>query len=279
MLLDVESGELRDLGGKHPSSPNIGPGGDVLYYASEVVVDDGLFRPTNRYELIRLDLRTSVRDVLFETEGRQSYLSPVLSPDGSKLAFSTHSEDASSSFGNQHILDLRSGVVSDVLGTDAFGRAWLPDSSGLLVAIANLWLASEDAEPAVLWDGGADVFAVAHSPVDDRIVIQTSERRATEGGLPSQRCAIELVADLERIQAQPLYVAPDDLCISLRDWSPDGSRLLVSLWWPQGIGPGHEPLEQPPVEDTHHLLDLSTGALHHLAVGDALRPVSWRPEW
>jgi dipeptidyl aminopeptidase/acylaminoacyl peptidase len=279
MLLDVDSGQLRDLGGEHPSSPNLGPDGDVLYYSNEVLSDEGSrTEPPYRYQLIELDLGTEERTVLFETEGTGGGLSPILSPDGSKLAISTHSEDSDSSIGNQHILDLPSGVVTAVLGTDAIGRAWLPDSSGLLVAIFRLWFATQDADPAVLWDTSADVLTVVHSPVDDRIALRTHESLWMDGVQRQTRCTVEILENRESGPQEPIYVAPDDFCVSLRDWSPDASRLLVSRWWPELSGPSYEPPTPPPADDKHYLLDVSTGSLHQIASGNTLRPVSWRPE-
>lgn len=278
MLLDLELDELRDLGGQSPSSPNIGPRSEVLYYSSEDPTYDSRDNPLGwdnglcRHQLVRLDLRTGTHEPILTTDESTEGLRPLLSPDGSNLAFSVDTTEGGWLDGKQQLLDLNTGEVSDLLDDFAFGRAWLADSSGVFFATVGLWFGASDAEPVWLSENLPTVLQIEASPSADRIAFTTSQlERAGDDFLT--RCVIETATWPDWEQEGTLHQAPDGFCLSPRGWSPTGDHLLITTWDLEGSHTSDDPHD----EDVHQLVDVLTGETHTIAVGDDVGPTSWRP--
>ncbi|MCW2087010.1 S9 family peptidase [Rhodococcus qingshengii] len=133
-----ESVELRDI------TPTAGA---ALRETSTTISDDGLFVVTTwtvgdasaarRSTLVRIDTVTGDRVTLVDEADADVY-NPVLSPDGTKLAFirETLTTPESAPRMTLQLYDFGSGVVTGV--ADGWDRwptslAWLPDGSGLVV--------------------------------------------------------------------------------------------------------------------------------------------------
>ncbi|MDV8011838.1 S9 family peptidase [Rhodococcus sp. IEGM 1241] len=133
-----ESVELRDI------TPTAGA---ALRETSTTISDDGLFVVTTwtvgdasaarRSTLVRIDTVTGDRTTLVDEADADVY-NPVLSPDGTKLAFirETLTTPESAPRMTLQLYDLGSGAVTGV--ADGWDRwptslAWLPDGSGLVV--------------------------------------------------------------------------------------------------------------------------------------------------
>ena len=137
-----ESVELRDI------TPTAGT---ALRETSTTISDDGLFVVTTwtvgdasaarRSTLVRIDTVTGDRVTLVDEADADVY-NPVLSPDGTKLAFirETLTTPESSPRMTLQLYDFGSGAVTGV--ADGWDRwptslAWLPDGSGLVVTAAD----------------------------------------------------------------------------------------------------------------------------------------------
>lgn len=133
-----ESVELRDI------TPTAGA---ALRETSTTISDDGLFVVTTwtvgdasaarRSTLVRIDTVTGDRTTLVDEADADVY-NPVLSPDGTKLAFirETLTTPESAPRMTLQLYDFGSGAVTGV--ADGWDRwptslAWLPDGSGLVV--------------------------------------------------------------------------------------------------------------------------------------------------
>ncbi|MDF2471614.1 MAG: peptidase [Rhodococcus erythropolis] len=133
-----ESVELRDI------TPTAGA---ALRETSTTISDDGLFVVTTwtvgdasaarRSTLVRIDTVTGDRTALVDEADADVY-NPVLSPDGTKLAFirETLTTPESAPRMTLQLYDFGSGAVTGV--ADGWDRwptslAWLPDGSGLVV--------------------------------------------------------------------------------------------------------------------------------------------------
>lgn len=133
-----ESVELRDI------TPTVGA---ALRETSTTISDDGLFVVTTwtvgdasaarRSTLVRIDTVTGDRVTLVDEADADVY-NPVLSPDGTKLAFirETLTTPESAPRMTLQLYDFGSGAVTGV--ADGWDRwptslAWLPDGSGLVV--------------------------------------------------------------------------------------------------------------------------------------------------
>lgn len=133
-----ESVEVRDI------TPTAGA---ALRETSTTISDDGLFVVTTwtvgdpsaarRSTLVRIDTVTGDRTTLVDEADADVY-SPVLSPDGTKLAFirETLTTPESAPRMTLQLYDFGSGAVTGV--ADGWDRwptslAWLPDGSGLVV--------------------------------------------------------------------------------------------------------------------------------------------------
>lgn len=133
-----ESVELRDI------TPTAGA---ALRETSTTISDDGLFVVTTwtvgdasaarRSTLVRIDTVTGDRVTLVD-EADADFYNPVLSPDGTKLAFirETLTTPESAPRMTLQLYDFGSGAVTGV--ADGWDRwptslAWLPDGSGLVV--------------------------------------------------------------------------------------------------------------------------------------------------
>lgn len=133
-----ESVELRDI------TPTAGA---ALRETSTTISDDGLFVVTTwtvgdasaarRSTLVRIDTVTGDRTTLVDEADADVY-NPVLSPDGTKLAFirETLTTPESAPQMTLQLYDFGSGAVTGV--ADGWDRwptslAWLPDGSGLVV--------------------------------------------------------------------------------------------------------------------------------------------------
>ncbi|MFF1391503.1 S9 family peptidase [Rhodococcus erythropolis] len=133
-----ESVELRDI------TPTAGA---ALRETSTTISDDGLFVVTTwtvgdanaarRTTLVRIDTVTGDRTTLVDEADADVY-NPVLSPDGTKLAFirETLTTPESAPRMTLQLYDFGSGAVTGV--ADGWDRwptslAWLPDGSGLVV--------------------------------------------------------------------------------------------------------------------------------------------------
>lgn len=133
-----DSVELRDI------TPTAGA---ALRETSTTISDDGLFVVTTwavgaasaarRSTLVRIDTVTGDRTILVDEADADVY-NPVLSPDGTKLAFirETLTTPESAPRMTLQLYDFGSGAVTGV--ADGWDRwptslAWLPDGSGLVV--------------------------------------------------------------------------------------------------------------------------------------------------